>query len=309
MARKIDKSFSRSAAPQISEAEKLFKKLGLAYKKRRDGSLHVPGSLYIMGMKLTSLPDLSRVTIAGDFDCSNNQLVSLAGSPRVVGGDFSCQQNHLTSLKGITQTIGGGIMCYCNGLTSLEFAPQSVIGKFICSTNQLVSLEHAPKHVGGDFWCANNQLVSLEHAPQFVGGDFWCYNNRLVSLAFSPQVVGKDYLCFQNRLTTLEGAPQEIGGAFRCTENKLASLEHAPTVFSLLQSDFGQFTSWAAVPDDLKTSAETKLRQKQERECMEAAIRDAPVLQSSIKVSPRIRLKIKGSASSFRQVDRPVNLS
>lgn len=47
--------------------------------------------LDLSGFELEYLPDLSDVIIIGDFDCSDNNLCSLYGAPRLyVGGSFNC---------------------------------------------------------------------------------------------------------------------------------------------------------------------------------------------------------------------------
>ncbi len=95
---------------------------------------------------LTELPDLSRVTVDGDFDCSENRLTSLKGAPQKVTGDFRCDHNQLTFLKGAPQKVGGYFWCQHNQLTTLEGAPQEVGGDFYCGSNpNLTSLLVLPK--------------------------------------------------------------------------------------------------------------------------------------------------------------------
>ncbi len=118
--------------------------------------------------------------------------------------------------------------------------------------------------VGGSFACAYNQLIALEGAPKTVGGDFWCSYNRL---------------------TTLEHAPQSVGGVFYCHDNKLISLEGSPAAFKKIKSDFGEFSAWDAVPENLRVSPQTKARRAQE------AILAATVLQEKIKVSPPLSFR------------------
>ena len=153
----------------------------------------IKGDLDLSDKKLEKLPDLSKVTIEGSFDCFDNQLTSLEGAPQNVAGSFGCSGNQLTSLKGAPKEVGGDFHCHRNQLTSLEGAPEKVGGDFSCSDNQLTSLKGAPKEVGGFFGCSDNQLTSLEGAPEKVGGDF---------------------SCFYNQLTSLKGAPKEVGGYF-----------------------------------------------------------------------------------------------
>ncbi len=181
----------------------------------------VNGNLDLSDMDLTELPDMSTVSVTGDFYCDDNQLTSLAGAPQSVGGGFYCGNNQLTSLAGAPQSVGGGFDCCNNQLTSLQGAPQSVGGDFDCRHNQLTSLAGAPQSVGGDFDCSDNQLTSLQGAPQSVGGDFYCEYNQLTSLAGAPQRVGWNFYCEYNQLTSLAGAPQSVGGDFRCDDERL----------------------------------------------------------------------------------------
>jgi hypothetical protein len=202
--------FQKVASRPVSEAEEFLTSLGINYKKQPDGSILVPGGLDISNRGLTKLPDLSRVTVRGDFWCHGNKLTTLEGAPQSVGGDFSCYNNRLMTLTG------------------------------------------APQSIGGDFWCAGNRLANLKGAPRSVGGGFYCYNNRLVTLEGGPLSVGGVFYCAGNRLTTLKGAPQSFTGDFSCCNNPLVSLSHAPRKFNTLQSDFGDFASWAAIPENLR---------------------------------------------------------
>ena len=175
----------------------------------------VTGGLDLRGMGLTELPDLSTVTVKGDFDCFNNQLTNLNGCPQNVGGDFICSANQLISLVGAPQSVGRDFFCRINKLTNLVGAPQNIGGGFYCSANQLISLVGAPQSVGQDFVCEHNQLTNLDGAPQSVGRDFDCSDNQLTNLIGSPQSVGRDFDCSKNQLTNLIGIPKKIGGNFK----------------------------------------------------------------------------------------------
>ena len=59
----------------------------------------IEGDVNLSYKELTELPDLSKVTVKGDFWCNNNQLTSLTGAPQEVGGDFKCSYNKLTTLQ------------------------------------------------------------------------------------------------------------------------------------------------------------------------------------------------------------------
>ncbi len=158
------------------------------YTINSDGSIDVDGDVNLMSFSFENLP-LKFNKVSGSFDCSDNKLTSLIGSPKEVGGDFYCYNNQLTSLIGSPKEVGGGFDCYNNQLTSLEGSPERVGGFFYCNYNQLTSLEGSPKEVGDVFYCFNNQLTSLEGSPERVGGNFVCYNNQLTSLKGSPMII------------------------------------------------------------------------------------------------------------------------
>ncbi len=171
------------------------------------------GDIDLSGSSLRELPDLSTVTVTGDFKCDGcKNLTSLKGAPSAVKGDFSCFICHnLTSLKGAPKEVGGNFECSdCKNLTSLEGAPQKVGGTFDCGV--------CPK------------LTSLKGAPKEVGEDFCCYACNITSLEGAPQKVGKDFSCdYCDKLTSLRGAPKKIGEYFYCKYcTTLKSLIHIP---------------------------------------------------------------------------------
>ena len=69
--------------------------------------------------------------VVGSFDCYDNQLTSLSGSPKSVNGYFDCTKNKLTSLDGAPQSVGRKFDCSDNPLTSLKGAPSVIDGGFI----------------------------------------------------------------------------------------------------------------------------------------------------------------------------------
>ncbi|TAL27548.1 MAG: hypothetical protein EPN97_16915 [Alphaproteobacteria bacterium] len=138
-----------------------------------------------------------------------------------------------------------------------DLSAVAVKGSFSCDGNRLTSLKGAPHTVGGGFYCYDNQLETLEGAPQNVGGSFSCERNQLTSLKGAPQTVGWNFSCNGNRLASLQHAPQSVRGDFSCTGNKLANLEHAPRNCRII-SDFGNFASWADVPQQLHAAPAVK---------------------------------------------------
>lgn len=104
--------FNRKA-DKLSETEQLFKRMKVAYEKQPDGSLFVPGDLDLSSRNLAKLPDLSNVTVGGNFNCEDNLLTSLRGSPREVKGDYNCGHNILLTRE-VTTAIGGKFICEGN---------------------------------------------------------------------------------------------------------------------------------------------------------------------------------------------------
>jgi hypothetical protein len=169
--------------------------------------------------------------VSGNFNCSNNQLTSLEGSPSRVGGIFYCGYNQLTTLEGSPSRVDGNFNCSNNQLTSLEGSPSRVGGIFYCGHNQLTTLEGSPSRVDGDFNCSYNQLTTLEGSPSRVGGTFYCGGIGLKDfLGIRFGKVSGNFYCHNNQLTTLEGSPGEVGGGFDCSRNPLKSLKGAPEI-------------------------------------------------------------------------------
>jgi hypothetical protein len=211
----LKKVFGHSAPPvaELPPVEQALRKWKIKYRKEADGSLVVPGDVNLIGKGLVELPDLSTVTVKGNFFCYNNMLTSLKGSPKSVGGFFSCMGNRLPSLEGVTQSIGKGLYCRDNWLTTLYGAPAEIGGDFDCDSNRLTSLEHAPRQKRGYFSCSNNQLTSLEHGPREVAFNFLCLRNPLESLAHAPETFKKLYSDF---------------GEFKGSKGLPEHLRHAP---------------------------------------------------------------------------------
>ena len=160
------------------------------YTINDDLSIDVDGDVDLHNQGLGKCLPLRFNYVGGDFDCSNNELKTLEGSPQTVDGDFYCYRNNLKSLEGSPQTVGGSFNCYRNNLKTLKGCPQTVDGNFYCNINDLVSLKGSPQTVNGDFNCHHNELKSLEGCPQTVGWNFYCYGNKLTDLEHFPDVSG-----------------------------------------------------------------------------------------------------------------------
>lgn len=114
------------------------------------------------------LPDLSFVTVDGDFNCSNNNLTSLENMPQFIGGAFYCNDNQLTSLKGGPKKVGGVFNCRSNQLRSLDGAPRkfemlwSDFGIFSCGNE-------APEFLCGWSETAGNKALVKKYLPPNPG--------------------------------------------------------------------------------------------------------------------------------------------
>ncbi len=189
----------------------------------------IDGDVNFMNNNLKKLPDFSKIKVRGDFICSFNELITLAGAPSKVGGIFDCSFNQLITLEGGPSEVGSFFVCRHNQLTTLEGAPVKVGRLFDCRDNQLTTLEGAPSKVGGIFDCSFNQLTTLKGAPVKVGRLFDCRDNQLTTLEGGPSEVGGDFECSHNRLISLEGKPQKIGGEFKIEKEVLDKIRSKET--------------------------------------------------------------------------------
>ena len=86
------------------------------YTINPDGSIDVNGNVFLYKKGLTEFP-LTFNKVTGNFDCGENNLTSLKGSPRWVGCHFTCSNNPLTSLEFSPDYVGGYFNCEYNNLT------------------------------------------------------------------------------------------------------------------------------------------------------------------------------------------------
>ena len=173
----------------FEDIDSICKKYGIKnYTINSDGSVNVDGDVDFYRKGFTKLP-LKFGRVSGNFNCMNNRLTTLEGSPSYVGGTFFCSNNKLTTLEGAPKEVGGNFLCSDNQLTTLKGSPERVGGHFNCSYNKLTTLEGAPESVRGYFKCSENELTTLKGAPREVGGDFYCDHNKLTTLEGAPEMV------------------------------------------------------------------------------------------------------------------------
>ena len=142
------------------------------YLIRENDTIDVDGDVNLEG-KLGDLGELGDYGICfgkvtGNFNCQKNRLISLKGTPEIVGGDFFCGANHLPSLSGAPNEVGGKFDCSENPLNSLDGFPERILGGFFCKTCNLDSFlgtslpEHFQKYVSPEWWAQH-----LEKKAQF----------------------------------------------------------------------------------------------------------------------------------------------
>ncbi len=137
--------------------------------------------------QLTSLEGSPEVVF--EFRCEQNLLKNLVGGPtdqenyksHLASGYFA-SDNELVSLEGSPSRINGSMYLRDNLLETLAGGPEYVGDDFICSNNMLKSLEGAPRVVGKDFSCPENYLTNLVGIPNEIGEDAKFYGNEISSL-------------------------------------------------------------------------------------------------------------------------------
>ena len=70
-----------------------------------EGLVDVWGGFWCHDLGLEDFLGIRFGKVSGDFDCYDNQLRTLEGSPRVVGGSFYCFGNPFISLEGAPKVI------------------------------------------------------------------------------------------------------------------------------------------------------------------------------------------------------------
>lgn len=131
------------------------------YTINYDLSVSVDGDVDLSYNKLNSLP-LKFKVVTGKFDCRDNSLTTLEGSPEQVDL-FNCGGNKLKSLKG--GPVQANIYyCQRNKLTDLSYLPTKSLTDLFCGYNQITSLRGVPDTVK-ILWCNQNQINSLSDCP------------------------------------------------------------------------------------------------------------------------------------------------
>lgn len=158
------------------------------YHINKDLTVDVEGNVNLTDMNLTELPVQFGI-VEGKFNCGNNLLTSLKGSPYKTDSFY----------------------CHNNCLTNLNDGPQIVRDYYDCSNNQLTTLVGAPQKMeAGEFSCNNNNLTSLIGAPQTLD-TLKCHQNKLNTLTGISNTIHTFLdISFNHNLTSLKGSPKKI---------------------------------------------------------------------------------------------------
>ena len=155
------------------------KVLWLTWLKSFDHTIHPDGSVDIFGDVSLKQKELSFLPfkfnkVEGYFECSQNNLESLQGAPKIVQGSFACNDNKLKTLQGAPQIVQGNFNCGHNlYLKSLEHCPRVIEGFFNCFNCDLVSFEGSPQVIKGNFHSGLNNIHSLRGVPEVIEGTFY----------------------------------------------------------------------------------------------------------------------------------------
>jgi len=82
-----------------------------------DLTIDVKGNVSLVFKKLIKFPNyIQFYHIQGYFSCSNNELISLNGSPLICDDGFFCNFNKLDDLNYLPKIINGNLYCYANNI-------------------------------------------------------------------------------------------------------------------------------------------------------------------------------------------------
>ena len=83
------------------------------YTINPDGSIDSENHVDLSYFKIKKLP-IKFNKVMGGFECNNNKLTTLEGSPNYVGRDFHCRNNNILTFEGAPNYIRGVFYCLYN---------------------------------------------------------------------------------------------------------------------------------------------------------------------------------------------------
>ena len=79
------------------------------YTINNDMSIDVDNDVIISELELVYIP-LKFNKVSGDFNCSNNNLITLKNTPTIIGEDFDCYDNKIRTFKYFPKEIYSGFV-------------------------------------------------------------------------------------------------------------------------------------------------------------------------------------------------------
>lgn len=221
-----------------------------------DNTIDVDGDVDLSYSSIVEMPfKFGKVT--GDFNCSNNNLESLEGSPYEVGGKFTCSYNHkLKNLKGSPVEVYGDFKCsQCRNLESLNGMPLEIGGDFICYLNPKLKEMDSISNINGEIAfdsfidtakfdgdCSNKEYVQeFRKTFESIADKYRKYKSypyyELGILGITNYTINKDGTIDVDGDVILDGLLKndkipfrfgKVTGNFYCKYNDLTSLDGCP---------------------------------------------------------------------------------
>ena len=201
----------------------------------KDEIFMIYGDLDLSDMKLKKLPNLSNVSVMGDFDCSSNCLEDLNGLPKRAKR-LLCGNNHIREISSLPEGVEV-VFCQNNLLSELPVFSEQIKEVF-CGGNRLEKLSIQAQglrclEVGNNHIkqidslpeglrildCSWNELECLENLPNSLRV-LRCDNNQLKGLGNLPKNL-EELDCENNLIKSLENVPAGI--KLRCNGNPLVN--------------------------------------------------------------------------------------
>lgn len=168
-----------------------------------DFSISVNESVFLRDKNLKQIP-LQFNVIHGSFDCSNNQLTSLFGSPKIINGDCNFSRNKLKDLEYCPNIVRGNFLATYNNIHSLKFFPNSIGKGIYLQNNNLIFLENLPQKVCGHLLLVNNYLTSMEGLPKNIQGTLDISYNHISTLQNTQLIEVDSIVIHHNEIRELK---------------------------------------------------------------------------------------------------------
>lgn len=155
------------------------------YKILDNGSIDIMQSVDISSLDLTKIP-YPIYRVRGNFNASKNKLSDLTNAPKVVYGEYDVSNNNLISLLGVPKKVKI-LRAAHNKLTSLEHCPNTT--DLIVYNNNILSLKYIHPNVSFLSIMENVNLKNLEYLPSNMDSLILC--NTGITQIDKPLIINK----------------------------------------------------------------------------------------------------------------------